>query len=377
MKAKLSILIALLGLLLPYSVSASALPTKVYEKRLSETYPIEPDGRVKLENSYGEITVVTWNQPRVKIDVLIRVDARSEDDFQEVLERIEVAFRGGSNSVAAVTTVGNSNSGSWWKIITGGFTSSNDFKIYFTVNMPATVQLETSARYCDVTLPDLSGTIMLDVGYGDLVAGRLTGRNEIDISYGAARIEEIGTESTLKFRYSEGSVRRAGKLRYDGRYSEVRFGRVGDLTLQVGYDEIEVESAREVRLNGNYNDLSIDLAEAVYLEGNYTDFELGTITRVLEIDGNYGDVEVDDLRAGFERVNIRVSYSDVRIDVAPDAGYTLDLSARYGDIDVPREEISPRNSSSESSTDRFTGTKAGKGNGTIKIVTNYGDIEIY
>ena len=82
------------------------------------------------------------------------------------------------------------------------------------------------------------------------------------------------------------------------------------------------------------------------------------------------------LMTGFERVNIRVSYSDVDIDVDSDAGYTLDLSARYGDIDVDRDSLSPRNISSASSTDKVTGTKAGTGRGTIRIETSYGDIDI-
>lgn len=377
MKANYIILCILLGTLLPAALPAVSLPVADYEKRITETYSITKDGRVKLDNRYGQIKVVTWDQPQVKIDVLIKVQARSKEDFERVLERIDVTLNSSGNLVSAVTTIESGDSGGWWKFITGGGSSSNDFKIYYTVSMPATVELETKARYCDVDLPNLSGATYLDVGYGDLVAGRLTGSAELDISYGSARVEEVGNDSRVKFRYSEGSVRRSGDVRYDGRYSEVRFGKVGDITLDIGYEEVEIESAGVVRMDGNYNELSVEQATSIYADGNYSDYDFGTVTEVLEVDGNYGDIDVDRLATGFKRVNIRVSYSDVDIDVDDSAGYTLDLRARYGDIDVPRNDLSPRNIQNEGSTSTVTGTKAGTGSGTIKIETNYGDIEIY
>ncbi len=378
MKVNFIPLLAVLAFLLPSLGHATTPRTADFEKRLSETFDINANGRVNLENRYGEIKVVTWSQPRVKIDVLIRVQARNEDDFKKVLERIDVSLRGGGSSVSATTTVGSGGSNSWWSFITGN-NSSNDFKIYYTVSMPATVGLDVDAKYCDVELPNLSGPTVLNVGYGDLVAGKLTASSELDVSYGSARIEQLGGGSRVKLRYSEGTFRNTdGDLTYDGRYSEVRFGTVGGvLRLDVGYEEIEVESATEIYLNGSYNELAAERVGRAHLDGNYTEFRLGTVTKSLEVDGSYGDVEVGTLSAGFDRIDIDVSYTDVQIDVDNAAGYTLDLSARYGDIDVPTADLSPRDIRSEGSSESVRGTKAGTGRGTIKISTSYGDIEIY
>ena len=378
MKANFISLLALLAVLLPNLGHTAPRRTADFEKRLSETFDINVNGRVNLTNRYGEIKVVTWSQPRVKIDVLIRAEARNEDEFQKVLERIDVSLRGGGSSVSATTTVGSGGSNSWWNFFTGN-DSSNDFKIYYTVSMPATAGLDVDAKYCDVELPNLSGPTVLNVGYGDLVAGKLTAQSETNVSYGSARIEQLGGSSRVKLRYSEGTFRNtSGDLTYDGRYSEVRFGTVaGVLRLDVGYEEIEVASASEVYLTGSYNELAVDRVDRAYLDGNYTEFRLGTITKSLEVDGSYGDVEVGTLSAGFDRIDIDVSYTDVQIDIDNAAGYTLDLNARYGDIDVPTADLSPRDIRSEGSTESVKGTKAGTGRGTIKISTNYGDIEIY
>ncbi|WP_157974370.1 DUF4097 family beta strand repeat-containing protein [Lewinella sp. IMCC34183] len=377
MKSNAIYLSTLLFLLFSATVTANADPTGIYEKKLSETFAISANGSVQLDNRYGEIKVNTWNQPRVRIDVLIRVEAGSESEFQDVLKRVNVSLTGGGDRVSGVTSIESTRKrGSWWTYILSS-DDVNDFKVYYTVNMPATVKLQVDARYCDVELPNLSGTTRLDVGYGDLVAGRLDARSEVDISYGSARIERLGNESTVKFRYSEGTVRNAGNMSYDGRYSDVRFGAVGDLRLDVGYEEVEVEKATSVRLEGNYNDLSVGEVGEAYLSGSYTDFNLGTVLRVLEVRGNYGDLEVDRLAAGFQRVNVEVSYSDVQIGVDADAGYTVDLSARYGDIDIPTDRMTSRNTGKDGMTEFVKGKRAGSGSGTITIATSYGDIEIY
>ena len=376
MKANLLLLLVLLAGALPLAATEGP-PVTNFEKKISETFAISADGNVRLSNRYGEIKVSTWSQNQVRVNVLISVDARDEDDFRDVLDRIDINLSGGGSSVSAVTSIESGRrSDSWWNLFTNG-SGSNDFKIYYDVTLPASVRLEVDARYCDVQLPSLTGETYLDVAYGDLVAARLSNRAEMDISYGSARVDRIGDNSTVKMRYSEGTIREGGDLRYDGRYSEIRLGKVGNLSLDIGYEEVEVESAREIRLDGNYNELSVDEATEVYLDGNYTDINLGTITHHIDFRGNYGDLRVRRLAAGFEAVKIDANYSDIEIDVDEDAGYILDLSSRYGDISAPTSDLSPRDINREGSSESVRGTKAGKGSGKITISTNYGDIEIF
>ncbi len=384
-----SIVMALaFALVLPLGAKDGPFPLlrQDYEKTYTETFKVDGDGDVRLANRYGEITVETWDRNEVKIDVRVKVSASDQDDANRTFDRIEVSFTGGANSATAITNIGTSKSRSKgiiesifageWPSMRGGH-NSNDFKVYYRVKMPASASLETEAKYCDVNLPDLSGNTNLSVGYGNLVAGDLTGRNEISVSYGSARVDELGENSTFRVRYCDGNeIRKAADLRYDGRYSETRIGPVsGRLSIDAGYEEIEVESARELRLNGNYNDLEIESVGRVYLDGNYCDIIIGEVLKEIEVDASYGDLEIEHLRTGFERVYIRVNYIDVELDIDSDAGYDLDLKTRYGGIsyDSSRANVSVNKSGSSKSV---TGHMPGKGKGTIDISTSYGDIEI-
>jgi hypothetical protein len=371
-------LLALALWVVPSGLDAGNIPLifkQDFERKISKSFNVDSDADVRLANKYGEINVETWDRNEVKIDVRIKVSARDEDAANDTFDRISIDFSGSSSSVSATTSLDSPNRGSWWKKLMGS-SSSSDFRIYYKVMMPATVSLNTEAKYCDVMLPDLSGSTVLYVAYGDLKAGDLTNRNEISVSYGSARVEELGPESRFKIRYSEGVIRKAADLRYDGRYSETRIEEVRDLNIDAGYEEIEVGTAREVRLDGNYNDISIDHADRIFLDGNYNDFELGEITQELEVDASYGDLEVDELKAGFSRVMIDVRYIDVELDVEDNAGFTVDLSSRYGDIEVNMGSLANRKSEKSGNSERLSGTKSGSGQGKIVITTSYGDIEI-
>ncbi len=359
--------------------AAPWLRAQDFEKNYSKTFPISGSGNVRLDNRYGEIKVETWTRNEVQIDVRVKVTASSKENADRAFNRIEITFSGSGNSASAVTSIGEGSNKSWFRQVMDGDwgwnNNSNDFRIYYTVKMPASVNLETSAKYCDVSLPNLSGNTLLTVGYGDLVAGDLAGTNEISVSYGSARVALLGKESAFKIRYGEGVLTKVGDLRYDGRYSDCRIGTAKKLTVDIGYEELEIESAEELRMTGSYNDLEIGKVGRVFLDGNYCDFSIGRVTKEIEVDGSYGDLEIQDLAATFERVYIRTRYIDVALDVEAGAGYTMDLVARYGDISIDQSRAKV-NSSKESNSHTIRGTMPGNGTGKIDISTSYGDIEI-
>lgn len=385
-KLTLSALFLCLLVQLPLSANNDVpfLLRQDYEKTYTESFNVDGDGDVRLENRYGEIRVETWDRNEVKIDVRVKVTAKDQEDADNTFDRIRIDFTSSGNSASATTSIGDrkrKGGGLIDKIFSGdwgwGENNSNDFKIYYTVKMPATADLRTTAKYCDVEIPDLSGDVDMTVGYGDLYAGDLTGSsNNVSVSYGSARIGTLAGRSEIRLRYSEGSLNEGGDIRYDGRYSDFRMGDVGDLTLEIGYEDIEIESAREVRMDGNYNDVELGTVETLIIDGNYNEWSVNVVTKELEVDASYGDLEVDRLAAGFTRVYIRTNYIDVELDVDSDAGYAMELRSRYGDISYDRGRAQNVNSDKSGSSHSVTASMPGKGNGKIDISTSYGDIEL-
>lgn len=374
--------------LIGYSLAAHpvALPKQDYEKNYHEVFSIAADGLVQLDNRYGEIRVTTWDQPSVDIAVRVKVSAEDQEAADATFSRIEISFSHLGNGASATTRIANQKTkgtsllrdilnGDWeWS---WGSKSGSDFKIYYDVKMPATAELATTARYCDVELPDLLGNTRLEIRYGDLFAGALKGaRNDLELAYSEARIKRMAGRSELNVRYSEGSILQAEQLRYEGRYSEFRIGEAEELTLDVNYEELEIENARSIRMRGNYCDIEVENVGMLDVDGNYNDWSVNRVTEELLVDAAYGDFEVEQVAAGFKQVYIRTSYIDVEVGVAAGAGYSLKLRSSYGSIRYDEDRVADAVQHKESHTASVSGQVSGRGNGLINISTSYGDIEV-
>ncbi len=367
-------------LVLTGSVGSQAAPTWLlvqdFEKKLSKTFDVDNSGSVRLENRYGEINVETWSRNQVQVDVTIRVNATSKSKADETFDRIGIAFIAGTNRAETVTAIGKGSSSGWLSSILNGdwSGSSDDFKVYYQVKMPAAAELETVAKYCDVRLPNLSGDNILDVAYGDAIAGKLTGNNRVDISYGSIRADELGRNTDLRLRYSEGTVRKADRLKYDGRYSEAEIGTVNRIDIDAGYEDIEIDKAGTIYMRGNYNDLDADEVDRIDLDGSYSDYSIGKVNVSVIARSNYGDVEVDEFGLSFEKVDISTRYADVVLRMPNGAAYNVDVSTRYGDISIDGNGSLDRRQ--DGSSESVKGDINGGGKARVRVDTAYGDVAL-
>ena len=62
------------------------------EKTIKKEYNVNPDALFKVKNSYGNVTLTSWNENRVEIEVHIKTNGNDEDRVQERLDEIDVEF---------------------------------------------------------------------------------------------------------------------------------------------------------------------------------------------------------------------------------------------------------------------------------------------
>ncbi|MEM9259420.1 MAG: hypothetical protein AAGA62_07215, partial [Bacteroidota bacterium] len=131
----------------PFPVLKQQQQRQDFEKTFSESFDVDRSGSVHLENRYGEIKVETWDRDEVKVDVRIKVSARDKEAADRIFDRIEINFSGSGNHASATTIIGDRGrkgkslikqiiDGDWWN---SGNNSSNDFRIYYRVQMPRSV----------------------------------------------------------------------------------------------------------------------------------------------------------------------------------------------------------------------------------------------
>ena len=74
--------ILILVALLPLSVVANNDKFKgkhTKEKKIHKEYTVNADAGLKIDNSYGSVNIVTWNQNKTVIDVVIKTNGDNEE----------------------------------------------------------------------------------------------------------------------------------------------------------------------------------------------------------------------------------------------------------------------------------------------------------
>jgi len=184
-------------------------------KTIQKVYIISKNTPLAINNRYGAVEVKTWTKNEIKVDITIRAVEASGNKAQEIINSVSISENKSANSISLTTQIDQGKS-SWWNNIVSS--KNRGVQINYQVYLPASNQLAIENAYGTVTLPDLTGRVDLNVSYGSLAAGKLTGdKTSIHASYLSAKISAM-KNAALNFEY--------GKL---------DLGEVDNLDLTIGY----------------------------------------------------------------------------------------------------------------------------------------------
>ncbi|WP_342662733.1 hypothetical protein [Gelidibacter mesophilus] len=121
-------------LLSHFTVAASDWNGKhTKEKTIKKEFSVNRDALLKIQNSYGNINIITYSGNTVSIEVNIKTNGNDLDKVEEKLNTINVNFQASSSMVSAKTIFGKSKSGSWWN---WGSNNNINMEINYLIKLP-------------------------------------------------------------------------------------------------------------------------------------------------------------------------------------------------------------------------------------------------
>ncbi|MHC1733725.1 MAG: hypothetical protein AB9888_17050 [Bacteroidales bacterium] len=308
------------ALICAVALSASAQEVK---KEFHREFVPTDNSTLTVVNKFGAVVTETWDRNNVVVDVTVKIEHSSPERARKLLEMITVEFTEADGNLKAETIFDKEFSSISWK------GSNNNFSINYNIKMPASVNLDIENKYGNVVIDDVSGHVMLNVKYGNLNVNKLTRGNvkplnTIIVAYGKATVYELGW-AEINARYvGMFSVERATALLVDSKYSKVSVTEVSSLVADSKYDGY-----------------SIGAANNIVVMGGYTDLRFKKVTKKLEVETKYGNLSVDAIPAGFEKVTVKAGYCAVRLGIDPAACYRLNASSSYGSVKLDESRFSP------------------------------------
>jgi len=341
-------------LLIPSIIFANGLNGKFKKtKTIKKEFSVNSDALLELKNKYGSISIESWNQDKVSLEIIITTSSNKESKAIERLNNITIEFSNSNSHVSAKTKIGKRSN---WSLFGNNSSSSMDIK--YIVKMPISNNLSVNMDYGDVMINKLEGNVDINIDYGKLIAGELlSNSNKINLDYSRGSSIETMGNGYINIDYSSIEVSNAATIDLNSDYSNTTFGNVKDLTFNSDYGSIVINNANNIEGNSDYASL-----------------KFGIITNSLIIKAGYGSLKIKEMGENFSEVKLDLGYTGVKMGVNNNSSFSYIIDNKYGGITLP-DNVNITKEISKNTSKHFEGNFNGS-KGHVSILSKYGSIKI-
>lgn len=163
------------------------------ERNISKTYPASGNN-LTIENSFGDVTVTTWDKNEIKVDIHIDASSTDKDVAEKTFQRIDVKDKQEGKEISFVTNFEDKEKNSCKNC-------SSTMHIDYDIHMPATNGLTITNNFGATVIPDYSGPVSITSMYGSLTAGKLNKMDRLIVQFGKATLKNL-SNADVTFGYS-------------------------------------------------------------------------------------------------------------------------------------------------------------------------------
>jgi hypothetical protein len=318
------------------------------QKNIKKTYYVNSNAEIKIDNSYGSITILTWDEDKIDIDIAIKVSGNSENWVSQRLNDIDVDITALKSQISATTVITQLNAKG---------NSNNKFEINYVVKIPKNGSVNLNNKYGNITMTDLLSSAIIHCKYGKITLGKLNSiDNNIQIEYCTnSSIESINSGIVT------------------AKYSDLQIEKVNKLDLISDYTDTIIQDANSVNYTSKYGSIIIQNSKTLLGSGNYLKLKFGTITGLLQLETKYSDLSIGSLRANDTEINS--SYTKMSIGFLQSFPFDFDVSVKYANFNS-NGNLTVNSKEETNNTKKISGYNSKKGINKIKINSNYGNIAL-
>jgi hypothetical protein len=325
------------------------------QKTIKKEFTVSANASLEVDNSYGNLDIVTWNENRTVIEVRISTNGNDEEKVQRKLDEITVEFAASASKVAAKTIFGsNRSSWSWW----GNKSNNVSMEVNYTIKLPVTNAVLLRNDYGAINLNRIQGNAQIHCDYGQLLLGELLGDNNL-----------------LKFDYTDKSTigyMKSGKIEAD--YSGYTLEKTGRVEISADYTRSEIGEAEDVNYNCDYGKMTIDRATTIVGRGDYVTNRIGTVTGSLNLNTDYGSIHIDQLAGNATDVTIKGDYTGIKLGFSPAYQFDFVVNLSYSNL-KGEDQVTVTKSSKDYSDKYFAGYHGRQNSGNnVNINSSYGGV---
>lgn len=324
------------------------------KKVLNESYSVNKTALLAVQNSFGSLTLSSWNRNEIKIEVTITTNGNNEKKVRERLDEITVDFTGSRDKVSAKTNFGQKNNSWNW----GNSNNKVNVQVDYVIKLPVKSSIDLANDYGKIILDRVDGHAKISCDYGSIEAGELRGReNMINFDYSSNCQFGYVNSAKINADYSSFNVNRSEELWLNSDYTKGTIDQVGTLTYGNDYGSLSVNKVRNLTGNGDY--ISVKLDE---------------VSGDVDITADYGAIKINRLTGDAGNVNIRSKYTGIKLGYDPAYHFDFEIKTEYASVSG-KEDFEVQISTEKSNERYYKGYRGQANSGNlISIISDYGGI---
>lgn len=357
---KLHYNILLILILVPIMALASPEKFKgkyTKEKTIKKEFSVNAKAGLKVNNSYGNIDIVTWGENRTVIEVFIKTNGNDEEEVQRKLDEIKVDFTANGSLVTAITKFNEEKSS--WKFW-GNKNSSISMEINYAIKLPVTNTVDLNNDYGTISINKLEGNAKINCDYGQLIIGEL-----------------LADDNYLTFDYTDNSTityMKSGKI--DADYSGFTLDKTERVEIAADYTHSEVLEAKDVNYNCDYGKVTIQKVGELIGRGNYVTVRLGTVSGSVNLNSDYGSIKIDEITNTAKNVTLNGDYTGIKMGFSPSYHFNFVVDLSYAGF-TGENDLTVTKSSKDYTHKTYSGYHGKENSGnTVNINSDYGSVTL-
>ena len=350
MKRSITLLL-LIGNTFLNNVFAKEITIIEKKKEYSLSNNFNSSGVLHVNNQFGDVKIIFWNQKQVQAKVTVTANAPSLDLVQNFLNSVTVTSSKLEDDVFFKTEIKkNEMSKSNWQR-----GKETNFRINYIIYMPDDAELDLTNSFGTVIIPHFEAPLSLNLSYCDLQADDI-----------------INTNSNLNLNFGSATIKSMNGGNFNANYTNVALG-----------------DAKNIKINNNHGNFKVKTLSDIAGVLNYSEGVLGSITEGVKLKLNYTNkLVIGEINDKIKNLELMVNYSDINLPVSETFSGNFDIKTTNGSFKINSDLLVKylRNSENEVrnlkspkvNISNFYQGKIGKntGNSKIVIVSNYGDVKI-
>lgn len=349
MKINLKTVLFILFLILLLGIKGAKAHDE-FTRVIKREFAVNPDARLTVNNRFGKVHCSNWERNSVTIAVTVTVTAADQEEAEKQFKRVSIDFTDSPSAVTAITNMEEMKS-----------SGKGRLSVDYMIDMPVSIDLDITNKFGDIFINEVQGKAKINLGYGNLDVKKLgNSDNLLDIKFSKARVNWI-KGAVLSLKYSEMTLDYAGSLRLDSKFSDLDAEKIIALNVVFEGGRLEMENS-----------------SAVDSRSKFSDIDIQRIDQSLNLDIQYGNCNIHEMKADFTSVNIRNKYGDVSIGMGEQAQYTLEADLKFCDLDFPRDKAKFTYRSTSPTENSYKGTIGGSANppGKVIVRSEFGNVTI-